>query len=93
MMRWHGSMNKATVLPSRNMKFCAAAECVPKTPALPRRPNHHELVRKGVEKIAQEEKVVGWQLGRPSGARFRVYERLKNFVDQNQGTLFVTPIC
>jgi hypothetical protein len=30
-------------------------------------------------------------LGRPSGARFRTYERLKNFVDQNQGSLFVTP--
>ena len=48
-------------------------------------------MRKGVEKIAQEEKAVGGQLGRPSGARFRVYERLKNFVDQNQGTLFITP--
>jgi hypothetical protein len=67
------------------------AECLPETPALPRQPNHHEMVRKGVEKIAAEEKVTGGQLGRPSGARFRTYERLKNFVDQNQGTLFVTP--
>ncbi|MEW5830085.1 MAG: helicase-related protein [Chloroflexota bacterium] len=67
------------------------AECVPDTPALPRRTDHHDLVRKGVEKISQEEKAVGGQLGRPSGARFRTYERLKNFVDQNQGTLFVTP--
>ena len=68
-----------------------AAECLPETPALPRQPNHHDLVRKGVEKIAEEEKTLGGQLGRPSGARFRVYERLKVFVDQNQGTLFVTP--
>jgi superfamily II DNA or RNA helicase len=67
------------------------AECSPHTPALPHKPNHHDLVRSGVEKIAQEEKAVGGQLGRPSGARFRVYERLKNFVEQNQGTLFVTP--
>lgn len=67
------------------------AECRPETPALPRQPNHHEMVKKGVEKIAAEEKRVGGQLGRPSGARFRTYERLKNFVDQNQGTLFVTP--
>lgn len=67
------------------------AECTPETPALPRQSNHHEIVRKGVEKIAAEEKRVGGQLGRPSGARFRAYERLKNFVDQNQGTLFVTP--
>jgi len=68
-----------------------AAECLPETPALPRQPNHHETVRKGVEKIAEQEKVTGGQLGRPSGARFRTYERLKNFVDQNQGSLFVTP--
>ena len=67
------------------------AECGPDTLALPKQANHHDLVRKGVEKIAQEEKAVGGQLGRPSGARFRAYERLKNFVDQNQGTLFVTP--
>jgi len=68
-----------------------AAECLPETPALPRRSNHHDLVRRGVEKIAAEEKITGGQLGRPSGARFKTYERLKNFVDQNQGTLFVTP--
>jgi hypothetical protein len=68
-----------------------AAECAPDTPALPRQPNHHELVRLGLDKIAREEKTIGGQLGRPSGARFRVYERLKNFVEQNQGTLFVTP--
>ena len=67
------------------------AECLPETPALPRRPDHHEMVRKGVEKIAEEEKTIGGQLGRPSGARFRTFERLKNFVEQNQNTLFVTP--
>lgn len=67
------------------------AECKPETPALPRQEHHHEMVRKGVEKIAREERTVGGQLGRPSGARFKTYERLKNFIEQNQGTLFVTP--
>src|SRR3989441_1006605 len=43
-----------------------AAECPPDTPALPRQANHHDLVRKGVEFIAAEEKSVGGQLGRPS---------------------------
>ena len=33
---------------------------------------------------------MGGQLGRPSGARFRTYERLKRFVEQNQGTFWVT---
>jgi superfamily II DNA or RNA helicase len=65
-----------------------AAECVPDTPALSRLENHHELVSKGVQFIATEEKSVGGQLGRPSGARFRAYERLKRFADQIKGTLF-----
>ena len=53
------------------------AECPPDTPALPRLENHHDLVAQGVQLIATEEKSVGGQLGRPSGARFRTYERLK----------------
>jgi hypothetical protein len=68
-----------------------AAECDPETPALPRHDNHHELVRQGVERIASEEKLVGGQLGRPSGARFRTYERLKRYADEVRGTLFDLP--
>ena len=50
----------------------------PDTPAMPRSENHHELVRTGVEWIATEEKSVGGQLGRPSGARFRTYSEAPN---------------
>ena len=64
------------------------AECSPDTPALPRHENHHDLVRKAAEQIAREEKHVGGQLGRPSGARFRTYERLKNHAERVKGTLF-----
>jgi superfamily II DNA or RNA helicase len=64
------------------------AECVPGTPAVPRDDKHHEMVQKGVELIIEEEKSVGGQLGRPSGARFRTYERLKRYVDEVKGTLF-----
>jgi superfamily II DNA or RNA helicase len=66
------------------------AECEAETPALPRHDNHHDLVRKGVELIAAEEKVVGGQLGRPAGARFRTYERLKRYADDIKGTLWDT---
>jgi hypothetical protein len=48
------------------------------------------MVKKAVEHIIEEEKSVGGQLGRPSGARFRTYERLKNYADQNKGTIFLT---
>ncbi|MBU1205559.1 MAG: DEAD/DEAH box helicase [Proteobacteria bacterium] len=67
------------------------AQCEPTTPSQPRQENHHELVRKAVELIAAEEKTVGGQLGRPSGARFRTYERLKRYADEVKGTLFDTP--
>ena len=65
-----------------------AAECSPRTEAIPRHEKHHELVRKGVELIIEEEKSVGGQLGRPSGARFRSYEKLKRYADEIKGTLF-----
>ena len=65
-----------------------AAECQPDTPALPRLPDHHALVKKGVDLIVQEEKNIGGQLGRPSGARFRCYERLKRYAEESKGTLF-----
>jgi len=67
-----------------------AAECSPETPTLPRQCNHHELVQKGVERIVSEEKSMGGQLGRPSGARFRTYERLKRYIESMKGTLFET---
>ena len=67
------------------------AECPADTPALPRQANHHELVKKAVELIVEEEKTVGGQLGRPSGARFRTYERLKRYAEEAKGTLFESP--
>ena len=65
-----------------------AARCSPNTPALPRLENHHDLVRQGVELVLKEEKLVGGQLGRPSGARFRTYERLKQYAEEVKNTLF-----
>ena len=61
-----------------------AAECYPPTPSVPRLPNHHELVELGVREMVQEERSIGGQLGRPSGARFRVYERLKDYITRVQ---------
>lgn len=59
-----------------------AAECPPDTPPAQRHENHHELVRIGVQLIVQQEKAVGGQLGRPSGARYRTYDRLKRYYDE-----------
>ena len=59
-----------------------AAECTPDTPATMRYERHHELVRQGVQHIVEQEKAVGGQLGRPSGARYRAYDRLKRYYDE-----------
>ena len=68
-----------------------AAACAPNTEALPPLEEHHDLVRKGTELILTEERLIGGQLGRPSGARFRTYQRLQQYNEQIRGTLFDTP--
>lgn len=65
-----------------------AAKCAPSTPALPRHNEHHNLVAKGVELLITEERNIGGQLGRPSGARYRTYQRLKDYASEVEGTLF-----
>ena len=54
-----------------------AAACSADTVALPRTERHHELTSAGLAHITEEEKSFGGALGRPSGARFKAYERLK----------------
>ena len=69
-----------------------AAHCRPDTPALPRHDTHHALVRQAAQQVARHEKQVGGQLGRPSGARFRTYERLKRYAETVTGQLFTEPL-
>lgn len=73
-----------------HFEILRAIECKPDEPALPRHEAHHELVKTAAEHITSEQKNVGGQLGRPSGARFRTYDRLKNYADSVKGTLFDT---
>ena len=70
------------------LEILSAAECKPDTPAQPHHESHHELVAEGVRHVVREEKRIGGQLGRPSGARFRAYRRLKTYADAIKGQLF-----
>ena len=67
-----------------------AAACEPDTPALPPFEEHHQLVKRGTELIITEERSIGGELGRPSGARFRIYERLKTYAEEVKEMLFNT---
>ena len=70
------------------LEILSAAECRPDTQAQPHHESHHQLVAEGVKHVVREEKRVGGQLGRPSGARFRTYTRLKQYTDAIKGQLF-----
>ena len=70
------------------IEILSAAECRPDTPAQPHHESHHPLVAEGVKHVVREEKRVGGQLGRPSGARFRTYTRLKYHAETIKGELF-----
>ena len=82
--------NEGKSVTESQLTILKAAECTAQTPIAPRLPNHHQLVEEGVRHMVQEEKSIGGQLGRPSGARFRVYERLKTYVTHIEGSLFAT---
>ena len=64
-----------------------AARCDPGTPARPHHAEHHGLVAKAVERVAERASAAGGQLGSPRSARYRVYHRLKRFADVSAGTL------
>ena len=70
------------------LEILSAAECRPDTPAQPHHESHHHLVAEGVKHVVREERRVGGQLGRPSGARFRTYTRLKYHAETIKGELF-----
>ena len=48
-------------------------------------------MQRGAEMMIAEAPSVGGGLGRPSGARFRTYERLKRHADDVRGELFDIP--
>ena len=68
-----------------------AAACEPETETLEPLEEHHQLVDDAAKIIISEDRRIGGQLGRPSGARFRTYQRLKDYASEVEGTLFATP--
>ena len=70
------------------LEILSAAECGSDTRSVPRHEDHHRLAAEAVKHVYREEKRVGGQLGRPSGARFRTYTRLKQYAEAITGQLF-----
>jgi hypothetical protein len=78
------------IVSESHFAILAAARCTPAEPARARASYHHDAVRAAIAGLveAQRQNPSGGQLGRPSGARFRTYERLKALVERQRGTLF-----
>ena len=70
------------------IEILTAAQCHPDTPAHPRHEEHHQLVAAGAKHISQQARNIGGQLGRPSSARYRTYNRLKEYAEGIKGQLF-----
>jgi hypothetical protein len=80
------------VISQSPLAILRAAECSPEEPALERLDEHHAIVKTAVAHMAEEERTTHGALGRPSGARFKTYDRLKNYL-RDIGTtrnLFIT---
>ncbi len=85
-LTWLDSNGQA--ISQSQMAILEAARCQLDTPALPRQENHHDLVKEGVRQILQETRsLVGGQLGRPTGARFKTYDRLNTYATELRRTL------
>ena len=85
-LAWVGANGK-TVTESQ-FTVLRAAECEPGTPAVPRLPQHHDLVATGLQLAVSQDKAVGGGLGRPNSPRRRTYERLKAYATEQMQTLF-----
>ena len=85
-LAWIGVNGK--IVTESQFAVLRAAECAPGTPAVARRPNHHELVAGGLQLAVVQDKAVGGGLGRPSSPRRRAYERLKPYAAAQIATLF-----
>ena len=73
------------------VRVLRAAACTAETPALPRRADHHPLVAKALAVVREERQhTQTGQLGRKTGARYKAYERLNDFLRHRQGDLFLT---
>jgi superfamily II DNA or RNA helicase len=68
------------------MRILRMARCSIDTPPLPRHPQHHELVTRGAELIAEQTKTVAGTLGNKRSAAARTYDRLMAYTQHIRET-------
>ncbi|TDG36684.1 NgoFVII family restriction endonuclease [Pedobacter changchengzhani] len=81
--------NKGEIITQSQHTILKVAQCTPDTEPKYKLENHHELVKKGIDFIRDEEKNTGGSLGKKTGVKYRVYMRLDRYCKEYEGTLFV----
>jgi len=80
---------KGNIITQSQHVILKAAQCTPDTKPQYKLENHHELVKKGIDFIRDEEKNTGGSLGKKTGVKYRVYMRLDRYCKEFENTLFV----
>lgn len=83
--------NAGNIVTQSQRAILQAAACDANTPALTLADNHQELVEIGIGAALEGDKSLAGGLGKPSGARYKAYHRLKITIEENKGTLFSSP--
>ena len=80
------------VVTHSHLAILKALRCLPSEPVVkPRLEKHHDLTEAGLYEIQEQQKnSVGGQLGKPNGARYKVYHRLKAFMDNPDNGLWLS---
>jgi len=81
--------NRGKIITQSQHTILKAAQCTPETEAKHKLEKHHELVKKGIDFIREEEKNTGGALGKKTGVKYRVYMRLDRYCKEYENTLFV----
>jgi len=87
-LTWLGK--EGQIITQSQFTILKAAYCTPETKAQQKIEHHHELVKKAVEVIREDEKNSGGSLGKKTGVKYRVYMRLERYCKDLENTLFVT---
>ncbi|MCK5743072.1 MAG: NgoFVII family restriction endonuclease [Chlorobi bacterium] len=85
-LSWIDENNNVVTQSQKTILF--ALKCDKYETPLERIENHHELVVTGLKHIRNVEKKIGGQLGKKSGARYRVHTRISKYSDKQKNTLF-----
>jgi superfamily II DNA or RNA helicase len=80
---------KGKIITQSQYTILKAAQCSIDTKPEYKLENHHELVKKGMDFIREEEKNTGGSLGKKTGVKYRVYMRLDRYCKDFENTLFV----